>query len=266
MLPGFVLTGFFLCRKHHKPHQLLVVVIFSYIMVLSQATDGCPNYSVKKIKLFSDLSKGYLRVERNRVVASESEGQDLKENYLYKVTIDKHYMLLYHIDSGKFICWNKSYKKLVPRRNPTNITYCKFNNTVSIIEAYKKHKARVITRDNKGREVEIRFNRSGAFARPKLMEKCIRHLRLHEKVHCEVKEFLKWVLDPAQIQNGTKQMEAYIQLITRCAGPHLVMKPVACESTGQSDFCIRMKEIHTSHHKLSPEIQDLCKIKDVDKN
>jgi hypothetical protein len=233
-------------KKHQKPHQLKALVLF-FIMILCQpvyASDKC-NKVVAKMQIHSLFTKGYLRIEGNKVVASRC-GSDCSSGDLYKVTIEKHYMLLYHIKSSKFICWNKKFNRLVGKKNPTNLTHCKFEDKVSIL--YPRYNIRYTTKDDMQKEREVRFNRSGAFARPSLIKKC---LKKHKYKNFESADVVKLY--------ESEDMDVYRHLSNHCASSDFM--PINHEpcSSGLPDFCSRMKELREDGRIITSEIMDLCR-------
>ncbi|RZC40604.1 fibroblast growth factor 8, partial [Asbolus verrucosus] len=181
------------------------------------------NYAVKSTKIYSEFTKGHLRIEGNRVVATQCKDNcsSLSEN-LYIVTIDRHYFLLYHVKSGKFICWNNKFKKLIARRNPTNLTYCKFEEKPS--KTFKNYATRYTTNYN-NTEKEIIFNRTGFFATSKYINKCMKRHRS----------------------------------ISKCVSPDFLQSgPNECNSQ-LPEFCAKMKIRKDNGHNITPELMDLCK-------
>ncbi|XP_044258387.1 uncharacterized protein LOC123007261 isoform X2 [Tribolium madens] len=228
-------------RKHHKPQYLILVLLC--VMILCQPVFSAPNLcnvGVRKTKIFSQFTKGYLRIEANKVVAKETEDYPSDLEYLYKVTVE-HSILLYHIKSGKFICWNRNYKNLIAKRNPPSLDSCKFQEQVSPL--HPKANVYYLT-IHKNKERVIRFNRKGGFA------KCHRCCDQRSK-----KDHHR-----SQI-NGTTSISDKLSCEMCCnklSSADFLPKD-ECDSSFLSDFCRKMKRVKIRGHSITPEIVDVCK-------
>ncbi|EEZ99186.1 fibroblast growth factor 8 precursor [Tribolium castaneum] len=216
-------------KKHHKPHYLILVLLC--VMILCQPVTSEPNpcnVGVRKTKIFSPFTKGYLRIEANKVVAKEKEDFPGDREYLYKVTVE-HSILLYHIKSGKFICWNRNYNRLIAKRNPPTLDSCKFQELVSHLDPNVYVRYSTI---HKNKEKEIQFNRRGDFLN-----------------RCRLKKYCQ----------GLKRDRHICQMTCNNKMSTDFLPDDDCDSSFLSDFCGKMKLVKLRGHSITSEIVDVCK-------
>lgn len=93
------------------------------------------------------------------------------------------------------------------------------------------------------------FNNRGVFPKPKFIENCVKNRILKNEPEKNVEEFLNEV---------SQSSDAYTKFVTHCANPDFMVYDNDCVS-GLPLFCKRMKILIDKGHRISTEINDLCK-------
>lgn len=144
------------------------------------------------------------------------------------------------------------------------MSLCKFEEKTSIKRpAGMTRYTTTYTKDSKTTEVELKFNKAGAFAFPRLIKRCLerrKRVRGREQLrhHYKIDIDLMTNIDTLDINPETKK--AYVQLSKYCAdSDFLVRKDSINCSLGYSNFCEQMKRIH-QRHPVAFELQNLCNL------
>lgn len=177
--------------------------------------------------------------------------------------------MVYDPHAQMFICWNKRFKNLVARRNPMNLSNCKFRETVSV-KRPNGVKSRYTTTYQKGntiKEVEMRFNRNGNSTSPGFIRGCLARTKKSKeravpRIDIDVDYIMRVNQNVFNIRerNIGSELDAYNKLTSYCAEPDVVVSQVSSEcGLVQAKFCKHMKRIHQRHtHGIAPELQNIC--------
>nr|CAI5832056.1 unnamed protein product [Callosobruchus analis] len=127
---------------------------------------------VWKVKIFNELSNGYLHVEGNTVVANYTE-----DGTVYKISKGASFYL-YDPHAGKFICWSnrRVHKKpaLVARKYKSqSLRLCEFKDKVSDDEFFRNSHVHLLSSFNQ--ILRMKFNKMGRYSMKKCNQQRLRH-------------------------------------------------------------------------------------------
>ncbi|KAF2878720.1 hypothetical protein ILUMI_27450 [Ignelater luminosus] len=195
-----------------KISQLLVVSALKTLLILMVLISGVvhsagqvhPNncgdsHTVKTAGFYNTCSMKYLRVNQNREVVADLD------NYhkLFTITINNsHGFLFFDPVQNMFLCWKKTKKssssRLVPRRNPKDLSLCIFEE-VPADDAYTKY----VSQKHKNFVMSFKTNGSQRIGKKTNVKK---------RSRCQPEAFMRFSKQNGQDQNCTS---SYIDFCTR---------------------------------------------------
>ncbi|VEN41439.1 unnamed protein product [Callosobruchus maculatus] len=137
-------------KPTRKGNSLFVFIMLLFIVKVTFGHGKCykPCFGpVWKVKIFNELSNGYLHVEGNTVVANYTE-----DGTVYKISKGASFYL-YDPHAGKFICWSnrRVHKKpaLVARKYKSqSLRLCEFKDKVSDDEFFRNSHVHLLSSFN----------------------------------------------------------------------------------------------------------------------
>ncbi|KAJ8914180.1 hypothetical protein NQ315_015953 [Exocentrus adspersus] len=130
---------------------------------------------VWKVKIYNELSKGYVHVEGNTVVANYTG-----DGTVYKISKGANFYL-YDANAAKFICWssrrnNKKTTLVAKKYKHQSLRLCEFRDIVST----NHRNSHVHLLPSFSKDLKMKFNRNGRFS----MKKCNQHKSRHQHKKC----------------------------------------------------------------------------------
>ncbi|KAJ8969306.1 hypothetical protein NQ317_002765 [Molorchus minor] len=128
---------------------------------------------VWKVKIYNELSNGYVHIEGNTVVANYTE-----DGSVYKISKGANFYL-YDANAAKFICWggrkrNRRPMLVAKKYKSQSLRLCEFRDMVSTDEFFRNSHVHLLSSVDKN--LKMKFNRNGRFSTKKCYpQRALRH-------------------------------------------------------------------------------------------